>query len=86
MPVKTMAMPRRSAAAITSGSRTEPPGWITAVAPAFAASSTPSANGKNASEATTLPASGCWAFITPATTLPLAGLYARISPKRTLAT
>src|SRR5882762_10878725 len=40
MPVKTMARPSRSAAAMTSGSRTEPPGWITAVAPAFADSST----------------------------------------------
>src|SRR5713101_8415488 len=64
MPVNTIASPSRSAAAITSGSRTEPPGWITAVAPAFAASSTPSGNGKNASEATTLPASGVCAFIT----------------------
>ena len=34
MPVKTIAMPRSSAAAITSSSRIEPPGWITAVAPA----------------------------------------------------
>ena len=64
MAVKTMARPRRSAAAITSGSFTEPPGWITAVAPALAASSTPSGKGKNASEATTLPCSGCWDFIT----------------------
>ena len=29
-----MAMPASSAALITSSSRTEPPGWITAVAPA----------------------------------------------------
>ena len=64
MPVKTMARPRRSAAAMTSASRTEPPGWITAVAPALAASSTPSGNGKKASEATTLPASEDCAFIT----------------------
>src|SRR5437773_6233017 len=55
MPVNTMARPRRSAAAITSGSRTDPPGWTTAVAPALAPSSTPSGKGKNASEATTLP-------------------------------
>ena len=34
MPVKTMAMPRSSAAAITSSSRMLPPGWITATAPA----------------------------------------------------
>ena len=33
-------------------SRTEPPGWMTAAAPALAATSTPSRNGKNASEAT----------------------------------
>ena len=39
MPVKTMARPRSSAAAITSSSRIEPPGWITAVAPASAAAS-----------------------------------------------
>src|SRR4029077_13578638 len=54
IPVKTMASPSRSAAAITSASRTEPPGWITAVAPALAASSTPAGKGKNASEATQL--------------------------------
>jgi hypothetical protein len=35
MPVKTMASPASSAAAMTSSSRMEPPGWITAVAPAF---------------------------------------------------
>jgi len=47
-----MAMPWSSAAWITSASRTEPPGWITAVAPASIATRSPSANGKNASEAT----------------------------------
>lgn len=31
MPVKTMAIFASSAAAITSSSRIEPPGWITAV-------------------------------------------------------
>jgi hypothetical protein len=36
-PVKTMAMPCSSAAAITSSSRTEPPGWMTDVMPAAAA-------------------------------------------------
>src|SRR6476620_5538192 len=36
-PVKTMARPFSSAAAITSASRIEPPGWTTAVAPASAA-------------------------------------------------
>ena len=46
-----MARPSRSAAAITSSSRTDPPGWMNAVAPCFAASSTPSGNGKNASDA-----------------------------------
>ncbi len=40
---------------MTSSSRIEPPGWITAVAPASIAASRPSANGKNASEATTEP-------------------------------
>ena len=44
-----------SAALITSSSRIEPPGWITAVAPASIATSRPSANGKNASDATTEP-------------------------------
>ena len=33
MPVNTIAMPRSSAAAITSSSRTLPPGWMTAAAP-----------------------------------------------------
>ena len=46
MPVKTMARPALSAAAITSSSRIEPPGWMTAVAPASAAASSPSAKGK----------------------------------------
>ena len=50
-----MARPLSSAAAITSSSRIEPPGWMTAVAPASAAASSPSANGKKASEATTEP-------------------------------
>src|SRR6188474_722154 len=48
-------MPCSSAALITSSSRIEPPGWITAVAPASIATSKPSANGKNASDATTKP-------------------------------
>ncbi len=50
-----MAMPALSAAAMTSLSRIEPPGWITAVAPAAMIASSPSANGKNASDAATLP-------------------------------
>ncbi|MCY1542669.1 hypothetical protein D9M68_784290 [compost metagenome] len=48
-------MPASSAAAITSLSRIEPPGWITAVMPALAALSMPSRNGKKASEAMTAP-------------------------------
>ena len=55
MPVNTIAMPRSSAAAITSSSRMLPPGWITATAPLSATTSRPSRNGKNASEATTEP-------------------------------
>ncbi len=50
-----MASPASSAAAMTSSSRTEPPGWITAVAPASAAGSRPSGKGKKASEAHTEP-------------------------------
>ena len=57
-PVNTIARPCSSAAAITSASRTEPPGWTTAVAPAAATASRPSRNGKNASDAATEPASG----------------------------
>src|ERR1700691_5211473 len=53
IPVKTIAIPALSAAAITSLSRTEPPGWIAAVAPAAMAASSPSAKGKKASDATT---------------------------------
>src|SRR5436305_114012 len=53
-----MARPRRSAASITSWSRTEPPGWMMAVEPALAISSTPSGKGKKASEAATVPLSG----------------------------
>ena len=52
-PVSTMAMPARSAAAITASSLTLPPGWMAAVAPAAMAVSRPSAKGKKASEATT---------------------------------
>ena len=70
MPVKTIASPLASAAAMTSSSRIEPPGWITAVAPASAAASRPSAKGKNASEATTEPA-------TPASGHPAASAASR---------
>ena len=54
-PVKTIARPCSSAAAITSSSCTDPPGWTTAVAPAAATASRPSRNGKNASDAATDP-------------------------------
>ena len=40
MPVKIIAMACSLAAAMTSSSLMEPPGWMTAAAPAFAASST----------------------------------------------
>jgi hypothetical protein len=55
VPVNTIAIPAASATAITSASRIEPPGWMTAVAPASIAASRPSAKGKKASEATTEP-------------------------------
>ena len=48
-------MPWALAASTTSSSRIEPPGWIAARAPCSAAATSPSANGKNASEATTQP-------------------------------
>src|SRR5260221_110646 len=53
-----MASPAASAAAMTLSSFNDPPGWITAIAPASAAASSPSGNGKNASEATTEPLVG----------------------------
>src|SRR5437773_2345594 len=46
VPVKTMAIPNPSAAAITSASRIEPPGCAIATTPPFANSSRPSRNGK----------------------------------------
>ena len=45
----------RSRPLTTSSSRIEPPGWMTAVAPASTAERSPSAKGKNASDATTDP-------------------------------
>src|SRR3989442_4779304 len=54
-PVRSIATPRDSAAAIDSSSRTEPPGCAIAVIPAFAAISTESGKGKNASEQSTAP-------------------------------
>src|SRR5262249_7599490 len=54
-PVKTIATPAFSAASMTSPSRREPPGWTIAVTPCVIASSGPSENGKNASDASTEP-------------------------------
>src|SRR5688572_16298102 len=54
-PVNTIARPCSSAAAMTSASFIDPPGWTTAVAPADATESRPSRNGKNASDAATDP-------------------------------
>ena len=53
--MKTIAAPALSTASITSSSRFEPPGWMIAVTPASSASCGPSANGKNASEASEAP-------------------------------
>ena len=55
MPVIAITMPASSAAAITVSSAFDPPGWITAVAPASIKAASPSANGKNASDAATEP-------------------------------
>ena len=44
-PVKTMARPSSSAAAMISSSRIDPPGWMTTATPAEAAASMPSRNG-----------------------------------------
>src|SRR5690606_18303711 len=62
-PVNTIATPRSLAAAMTSASRTEPPGWITQPAPASTTTSSPSRNGKKASEATAEPASDSAALL-----------------------
>ena len=61
VPVNAMVMPCSSAAAITSASLTEPPGWMAALAPASAAAIKPSGKGKNASLQTTLPLSESFA-------------------------
>ena len=58
--MNSIARPASSAARITSSSRIEPPGWITAVAPASTAASSPSAKGKNASLATAEPTVRGW--------------------------
>ncbi|NDD18709.1 MAG: CBS domain-containing protein [Acidimicrobiia bacterium] len=54
-PVKIIAMPCSSAAAIDSSSRRLPPGCTIATTPAAASTSGPSRNGKNASLAATAP-------------------------------
>src|SRR5262249_2756258 len=63
-PVKTIAKPCSSQAAMLSASRWEPPGWAIAVTPAAAAASTLSRKGKNASDASTLPFTRSPAFFT----------------------
>ena len=62
-PVKTIAMLCSLAAWMTSSSLMDPPGWMIAVTPALAASSTPSLKGKNASYAITQPWVGSLAFM-----------------------
>ena len=47
---------------MTSSSRTLPPGWMTHTAPASIRTSSPSRNGKKASEAATHPANGDWYY------------------------
>jgi hypothetical protein len=56
--VNTIAIPYSLHASITSWSLIEPPGCITAFIPSFAAVSMLSLNGKNASDARTLPSNG----------------------------
>ena len=53
IPQKTIAILSLSADLITSSSLIDPPGWITAFAPAFTTVSRPSGKGKNASDAAT---------------------------------
>src|SRR5215211_5312085 len=57
--VKTIAAPARSTASTTSESRFDPPGWMTAAIPSSSANLGPSANGKNASDASAAPGSSC---------------------------
>src|SRR5437867_2038488 len=58
-PVRSIATPRDSAAAIDSSSRTDPPGCAMAAIPALAAISTESGNGKKASEQRIAPRTSC---------------------------
>src|SRR5690606_17746252 len=76
MPVKTIAMPRSFAAWMTSASRTEPPGWITAVMPCCAATSRPSRNGKNASDAIAAPSRE--KLCSPAFVMPICAAITRL--------
>src|SRR5829696_2398240 len=62
--VMTIATLCRSAAPITSASRLEPPGWMSTFTPASARTSRPSANGKKASLAATVPSALSPAFLT----------------------
>ena len=62
--MKYIVTPAASAAATTSGSRTEPPGCTIALTPAASSTSAPSAKGKNASEAATDPAARSPARVT----------------------
>ena len=84
MPVWTMASPSRSAAAVVSSSRIEPPGCTMAVTPASPARSMPSANGKKASDARAAPVAcspaACAASATLLTPVWLAGPHAGDGP------
>src|SRR5947209_17102024 len=51
IPVKTIAIPCASAAAITSSSRIDPPGWATTATPPFASSSDRKSTRLNSSHA-----------------------------------
>src|SRR5262249_48684193 len=54
-PVSTIVAPAARTVSVTSASRFDPPGWMTALTPASRASRGPSGNGKNASDARTAP-------------------------------
>ena len=64
VPVRYIVTPAACAAAITSSSRTEPPGCTTARHAGVEQHRSPSANGKNASEAATDPAARSPARVT----------------------
>ena len=54
----TITAPAASTAAMTSSSRTLPPGWMNALTPASSSTEMLSANGKKASDAQTAPPTG----------------------------